>query len=85
MSRAFVREEDEDLLNLKYDESYVKKRSDWLEIQRKKLAFLTSDPKANSIDPSTRERWITQTREDIQRTEEELRRIKSLMEESHRG
>ncbi|EHM10347.1 hypothetical protein TheveDRAFT_1225 [Thermanaerovibrio velox DSM 12556] len=81
MSRAFVREEDEDLLNLKYDESYVKKRTDWLNIQRKKLAFLTSDPKAESIDPATRERWIAQTREDIERTEEELRRVKAMLEE----
>jgi len=78
MSRAFVREEDEDLLNQRYDESYVKKRSEWLRIQRKKLAFLTSDPKAEEIDPKTRERWIEQTREDIERTQEELRRLGAL-------
>ncbi|ACZ18813.1 hypothetical protein Taci_0577 [Thermanaerovibrio acidaminovorans DSM 6589] len=78
MSRAFVREEDEDLLNQRYDEAYVKKRSEWLRIQRKKLAFLTSDPKAEEIDPKTRERWIEQTREDIERTQEELRRLGAL-------
>ncbi|WP_281744661.1 hypothetical protein [Thermanaerovibrio acidaminovorans] len=78
MNRAFVREEDEDLLNQRYDEAYVKKRSEWLRIQRKKLAFLTSDPKAEEIDPKTRERWIEQTREDIERTQEELRRLGAL-------
>jgi hypothetical protein len=78
MSRAFVREEDEDLLNQRYDEAYVKKRSEWLRIQRKKLAFLISDPKAEEIDPKTRERWIEQTREDIERTQEELRRLGAL-------
>ena len=51
MSRAFVREEDEDLSNLRYGAEYRRKREDWLRIQEKKRDFLLKDPKAATLDP----------------------------------
>ena len=72
MSRAFVREEDEDLSNLRYGAEYRRKREDWLRIQEKKRDFLLKDPKAAALDPATRQKWLQDTEEDIRRTREEL-------------
>ena len=72
MSRAFVREEDEDLSNLRYGAEYRRKREDWLRIQEKKRVFLLRDPKAAALDPATRQKWLQDTEEDIRRTREEL-------------
>jgi len=36
--------------------------------RRKKQVFLESDPKAEDMDQDLRERWLRETREDIERT-----------------
>ncbi len=68
MSRAFVDEDSEAILNRESIE-HEKKLRDWLMIQEKKLNFLESDdPKAASMDQALRMKWIRETREDIERT-----------------
>lgn len=71
VSRAFVNEDSEALLNR---ESIVheKELRDWLVIQEKKLNYLETNPKAESIDQALREEWIRQTREDIELTRKRL-------------
>jgi epoxyqueuosine reductase QueG len=63
MSRAFVKEADEELASYREDSSYNKKNLEWLKIQEKKLNFLKNDPKAQEIEPSKRERWIREIEE----------------------
>ena len=67
MSRAFVDEDSEVRLNRERLERERKLR-DWLAIQEKKLAFLEADPKADDMDQDLRERWLHDTRDDIERT-----------------
>jgi len=68
VSRAFVDEDSEAILNRESIE-HEKKLRDWLMIQEKKLNFLESDdPKAASMDQALRMKWIRETREDIERT-----------------
>ena len=74
MSRAFIDEDSEALLNREVIE-HEKKLRDWLRIQEKKLDYLESDPGADPIEPNLREKWIKETREDIERTR---RRIDEL-------
>ncbi|MDT8284503.1 MAG: hypothetical protein RQ767_03175 [Thermovirgaceae bacterium] len=72
MSRAFVDEDSEALLNREIIE-HERKLRDWLMIQQKKLNFLESDdPKAASMDQALRMKWIRETREDIDRTRRTL-------------
>jgi hypothetical protein len=63
MSRAFVKEDDEELTSYREDSSHDKKTLEWLKIQEKKLDFLKNDPKALAIEPAKRERWIQETEE----------------------
>ncbi|MDR1651139.1 MAG: hypothetical protein LBR87_05070 [Synergistaceae bacterium] len=65
MSRAFVKETDEELASYREDESHGKKTAEWLRIQEKKLDFLLNDPKGQSIEPAKREKWIKEAREAI--------------------
>lgn len=65
MSRAFVREADEELTSYRDDSSHDKKAAEWLRIQEKKLDFLKNDPKGQTIDPVKREKWIRETEEAI--------------------
>ncbi|MDR1579774.1 MAG: hypothetical protein LBS35_05410 [Synergistaceae bacterium] len=63
MSRAFVKETDEELVSYREDSSYDKKTLEWLKIQEKKLDFLKNDPKALAIEPAKRERWTREIEE----------------------
>jgi hypothetical protein len=63
MSRAFVKETDEELASYREDSSYDKKTLEWLKIQEKKLDFLKNDPKALKIEPAKRERWMREIEE----------------------
>jgi hypothetical protein len=63
MSRAFVKEADEDLASYREDSSYDKKTLEWLKIQEKKLDFLKNDPKALEIEPAKRELWMREIEE----------------------
>ena len=63
MSRAFVKETDEELASYREDSSYDKKTLEWLKIQQKKLDFLKNDPKALEIEPAKRERWMREIEE----------------------
>ena len=65
MSRAFVKEEDEELTSYREDSSYDKKTLEWLKIQEKKLDFLKNDPKALEIEPAKRGRWIREIEEAV--------------------
>ncbi|GAB6280785.1 MAG: hypothetical protein STSR0007_08880 [Thermovirga sp.] len=81
VSRAFINEDSEVLLNR---ESIVheKKLRDWLAIQEKKLKFLETDPKAESMDQSLRREWIRQTRDDIEHTRKRLEDMASSSTEA---
>jgi hypothetical protein len=65
MSRAFVKETDEELASYREDSSYDKKTLEWLKIQEKKLDFLKNDPKALAIEPAKRERWMREIEETL--------------------
>jgi len=71
MSRAFVKEEDEETLNSMADGALRKKREEWLRIQEAKLERLLGLPEGK-IDPATREKWLSEIRADIDRTRREL-------------
>jgi len=72
MSRAFVKEDDEERGNLVSDIQYREKKAEWLRIQEKKLDTLLHDPKSKKIKPETLKRWIRETRDDIEKTRKEL-------------
>ena len=72
MSRAFVKEDDGERGNLISDIQHRESRIEWLRIQEKKLDTLLNDPKSKKIKPETLERWIKETREDIEKTRNEL-------------
>ncbi|MDY9921550.1 MAG: hypothetical protein U2P59_06965 [Synergistota bacterium] len=72
MSRAFVKEDDGERGNLISDIQHRESKVEWLRIQEKKLDTLLNDPKSKKIKPETLERWIMETREDIEKTRNEL-------------
>ncbi|MDO9544204.1 MAG: hypothetical protein Q7J00_03335 [Synergistaceae bacterium] len=72
MSRAFVKEDDGERGNLISDIQHRESKVEWLRIQEKKLDTLLNDPKSKKIKPETLERWIIETREDIEKTRNEL-------------
>ena len=72
MSRAFVKEDDGELGNLVSDIQHRESKIEWLRIQEKKLEKLLDDPKSKKINTETLERWIKETREDIEKTRNEL-------------
>ena len=72
MSRAFVKEDDGERGNLISDIQHRESKVQWLRIQEKKLDTLLNDPKSKKIKPETLERWIKETREDIEKTRNEL-------------
>ncbi|MDO9507867.1 MAG: hypothetical protein Q7I97_00770 [Thermovirgaceae bacterium] len=76
MSRAFIDEDSEALLNREIIE-HERKLRDWLRIQEKKLAFLESDPKVDSMDQALRMKWVLETRADIERTRKTLEDLAS--------
>ncbi|MDR1509417.1 MAG: hypothetical protein LBS53_07235 [Synergistaceae bacterium] len=65
MSRAFVKEADEELAAFRDDSSHSKKALEYLKLQEKKLDFLLNDPKGMKIEPQKREKWIKEVREAI--------------------
>ncbi len=72
MSRAFVKEDDGERGNLVSDILHREAKIEWLKIQEKKLDTLLNDPKSKKIKPATLERWIRETREDIESTKRDL-------------
>lgn len=72
MSRAFVKEDDGELTNLRDDEAYGKKTVEFLRLQEKKLDFLLNDPKGRAIEAGKRDRWIEEVREAISAAKAEL-------------
>ncbi|HPX03469.1 MAG TPA: hypothetical protein PK070_01540 [Synergistaceae bacterium] len=72
MSRAFVKEDDGERGNLVSDILHREAKIEWLKIQEKKLDKLLNDPQSKKIKPETLERWIKETREDIEKTRKEL-------------
>ena len=72
MSRAFVKEDDGEQGNLISEIQHREGKIEWLKIQETKLEKLINDPKSKKIKPETLERWIKETREDIEKTKDEL-------------
>lgn len=72
MSRAFVKEDDGERGSLVSEIQHRESKIEWLKIQEKKLETLLNDPKSKKIKPETLERWIKETREDIEKTKNEL-------------
>ena len=72
MSRAFVKEDDGERGNLISDIQHRESKIEWLRIQEKKLETLLNDPKSKKIKPETLERWIKETRENIEKIRKEL-------------
>ena len=62
MSRAFVKEDDEEISSFRDDEKHSKKALDLLRIQEKKLDFLLNDPKGLAIESAKREKWIEEAK-----------------------
>lgn len=71
MSRAFVKEDDE-RGKIVSDLEYRKKKQDWLRIQEKKLEKLLQVSASEKVDAETLERWIKETKDDIEKTRREL-------------
>jgi len=72
MSRAFVKEDDGERGNLISDIQHRESKIEWLSIQEKKLETLLNDQKSKNIKHETLERWIKETRENIDKTRNEL-------------
>ena len=72
LSRAFVKEDDGERGSLVSDILHREAKIEWLRIQEKKLDTLLNDPKSKKIKTETLERWIKETREDIEKTRNEL-------------
>lgn len=74
MSRAFVKEQDAELTSFRDDEEHIKKMTEWLKIQEKKLDVLLNDPKGKAVAPEKREKWIKESQEAIAKAMAELRK-----------
>jgi hypothetical protein len=72
LSRAFVKEDDEEISSFRDDEKHSKKALEWLRLQEKKLDFLLNDPKGLAIESGKRARWIEEARAAIKTAREEL-------------
>ncbi|MDR1915834.1 MAG: hypothetical protein LBQ58_04580 [Synergistaceae bacterium] len=72
MSRAFVKEDDEETAGFKYDSAHTQKLLEWLRIQEKKLDFLLNDPKGQAVEASKRDKWIKETESSISAAREKL-------------
>ena len=72
VSRAFVKEDDGERGSLVSDILHREAKIEWLRSQEKKLDTLLNDPKTKKIKTETLERWIKETREDIEKTRNEL-------------
>jgi hypothetical protein len=73
MSRAFVKEADEELASYREDSSHDKKTLEWIRIQEKKLDFLLHDPKGLAIEPAKREKWIKETRDSLATAQRQIK------------
>jgi hypothetical protein len=72
LSRAFVKEDDEEISSFRDDEKHSKKTLEWLRLQEKKLDFLLNDPKGLAIESRKRAKWIGEARAAIETAKEEL-------------
>jgi hypothetical protein len=72
MSRAFVKEDDEELAGFRYNEAHTKKTLEWLRIQEKKLDFLLNDPKGSAIGEAKRDKWIREIELSVAAAKKEL-------------
>ncbi len=75
VSRAFVKEQDAELTSFRDDEEHVKKMTEWLRLQEKKLDFLLNDPKGQAVAPEKREKWIKESQETIAKAKAELGKL----------
>lgn len=75
MSRAFVKEQDAELTSFRDDEEHVRKMTEWLKLQEKKLDFLLNDPKGKAIAPAKRDKWIKEAEQAIAEAHAEIERV----------
>ncbi|MDL2263747.1 hypothetical protein LJC31_03740 [Synergistaceae bacterium OttesenSCG-928-I11] len=67
-----MKEHDAEFTSFRDDEEHVKKMTEWLKIQEKKLDFLLNDPKGKAVAPEKREKWIKESQEAIAMARAEL-------------
>lgn len=72
MSRAFVKDDNDELSSFRDDEQHSRKTIEWLKIQEKKLDFLLNDPKGKAIEADKRKRWIDDAKSAIEAARNEL-------------
>lgn len=72
MSRAFVKDDNDELSSFRDDEQHSRKTIEWLKIQEKKLDFLLNDPKGKAIEADKRKRWIDDAKSAIEAARSEL-------------
>lgn len=72
MSRAFVKEDDEEISSFRDDEKHSKKALEWLRLQEKKLDFLLNDPKGLAIESRKRAKWIEEAQAAIEAAKKDL-------------
>jgi hypothetical protein len=72
LSRAFVKEDDEEISSFRDDEQHSKKALEWLRLQEKKLDFLLNNPKGLAIESKKRAKWISEAEAAIKTAKGEL-------------
>jgi hypothetical protein len=72
LSRAFVKEDDEEISSFRDDEKHSKKALEWLRLQEKKLDFLLNDPKGLAIESRKRAKWIEEAQAAIEAAKKDL-------------
>ena len=72
MSRAFVKEDDGERGNAVSDIQRREGMVEWLKIQEKKLERLLASPKNGKVSEEVLQKWICDTRADIEKTRREL-------------
>jgi hypothetical protein len=72
LSRAFVKEDNEEVSSFRDDEAHSKKTLEWLRLQEKKLNFLLNDPKGQTIESAKRAKWIEEASLAIKAAREDL-------------
>ncbi|MEG1800137.1 MAG: hypothetical protein RR214_08125 [Synergistaceae bacterium] len=72
MSRAFVKEDDGERGNAVSEIQQREGKVEWLKIQEKKLERLLSAPKNSKVSDEVLQKWIYDTRADIEKIRLEL-------------
>lgn len=72
MSRAFVKEDDGEVVDFLSDERDRENKIEWLKIQETKLERLIAEADKNTSKKAMLEKWIRDITEDIEKTKKLL-------------